>query len=514
MSDSEASNDASPTRTVIVDALNYLNRFVPIEEPEFAEASAPVLFAEAEDRVRAVADAARRTRLELIWVFDNGQATDEAKAKWLERRLAEVTQARRGMPCSADTVFHALLQRAGFTVLYPPDIDGDDAVALLAWKLDGVALSGDRDLLRYGPELPRSRVHRNFAIDEDSGELILEPQGAPLPEDTAPRSLPAICDASDWPGPTRLCARWGMNAPTLCAKARSGAIKKGNADSFTAAHGNLHVDALGMHAAVYAQLGLADAVTVELPEALDDGPSGDGNARAVLAARKVLPDACTAKRIVASSTKLARRWLYAEASLPDTPEGKRERAHAVCMIAAETVDAMWFAQGNDRCVAKGALYSPAVRTLTLYNKLVCTDPHLSADDALRRSGGQRDWCALMRCKGVHDPRDDGYEGCTGSGYTFPSQRRTDLLARGKNPLCRECLSKVYASTTQATVMRCEGLYNRRMDAYEGCVGSGHVSSSRQRAHERARGRNPLCPECLAKLRASIQAAERRRLANK
>ena len=509
MSDSEAST-ADPARTVVVDALNFLNRFVPIEEPEFAEASAPVLFAEAEDRVRAVADAARRASLELIWVFDNGQATDEAKEKWLERRLAEVTQAHRGMPCSADTVLHALLQRAGFTVLYPPDIDGDDAVALLAWKFDGDALSGDRDLLRYGPELPRSRVYRNFAIDEDSGKLILESQGAPLPEDTAPRSLPEICDASDWPGPTRLCARWGMNVPTLCAKARSGAIKKGNADSFTAAHGNLHVDALGLHAAVFAQLGLADAVAVKLPEALDDGPNGDGDTRAVLATRNVLPDACTAKRIVAASAKLARRWLYAEASLPDTPEGKRERAHAVCMIAAETTDAMWFAQGDDRYVARGALYSPAVRTLTLYNKLVCTDPHLSADDALRRSGGQRDWCALMRCKGPYDPR--GYEGCTGSGYTFPSKRRADLLARGKNPLCRECLSKVCASTARATAVRCEGLYNRRKDAYEGCIGSGHVSSRQQRTYEHSRGRNPLCPECLAKLRASIQAADRRRRA--
>ena len=111
-------------------------------------------------------------------------------------------------------------------------------------------------------------------------------------------------------------------------------------------------------------------------EAVDDASEEDGDVRVALVAREVLPDNCTAKRIVASSAKLARRWLYEEASLPDTPEGRRERAHAVCMIAAEIVDAMWFAQGVNRYVARGALYSPAVRTLTLYNKLVGTDPHL------------------------------------------------------------------------------------------------------------------------------------------
>tara|TARA_B100000497_G_C7524663_1_gene318600 strand:+ start:377 stop:694 length:318 start_codon:yes stop_codon:yes gene_type:complete len=80
--DSFASAPASASgRTVVVDALNYLSAFVPKGESAFADASAPVLFAEAEDRVRAVAEAARVASLELIWVFDNGQATKEAKGK-------------------------------------------------------------------------------------------------------------------------------------------------------------------------------------------------------------------------------------------------------------------------------------------------------------------------------------------------------------------------------------------------------------------------------------------------
>ena len=474
MSDSEAS-DASTVapasddsfasapapasgRTVVVDALNFLRVFVPHDEPAFADASAPVLFAEAEDRVRAVADAARAASLELIWVFDNGQASEEAKKKWLARRLLEVKQARRGMPCSADTVLHALLQRAGFTVLYPPGIDGDDAVALIAWKLGGDALSADRDLLRYAPELPRSRVHRGFAIDT-SGRLVLEPQGAPLPEGTPPRSLRAICDACKWPGPTQLSAQWGMHEPAMCAKARSGTITRGNPDSFTAAHGNLHVDALRLYAAMFAQLGLTEAVTMKLPEAVVDAPEEDWEVRAALVPREVLPDDCTAKRIVASSAKLARRWLYEEASLPDTPEGRRERAHAVCMIAAETVNAMWFAQGVNRYVARGALYSPAVRTLTLYNKLVGTDPHLwdeannDANETREARGGTDDWCALIRCRGVYDRYEWEHEGCIGSGYTFPSQPRSNARARGKDPLCPECLAKLRARIREAELKK-------------------------------------------------------------
>lgn len=456
-SDDSFASAAAPKseRTVVVDALNYLRTFVPNDEPEFVDASAPVLFAEAEDRVRAVADAARVASIELIWVFDNGQATDEAKKKWLARRLLEVKQARRGMPCSADTVLHALLQRAGFTVLYPPGIDGDDAVALIAWKLGGDALSGDRDLLRYAPELPRSRVYRGFAIDDASGRLVLDSQGAPLPEGTAPRSLREICETYKWPGPMHLSAKWGMNEPTLCANARSGTIKRGNADSFTAAHGNLHVDALKLHAAVFAQLGLTEAVTVKLPEVVDDALDEKGDVRAALVAREVLPDDCTAKRIVASSAKLARLWLYEEASLPDTPDERLERAHAVCMIAAETVNAMWFAQGVNRYVARGALYSPAVRTLTLYNKLVSTDPHLwgEALDANEARVGTNDWCALIRCKGLYDRRKSAYEGCIDSGHVFPSQQRNYERARGKDVLCPECLAKLRARIRAAELKK-------------------------------------------------------------
>ena len=113
---------------------------------------------------------------------------------------------------------------------------------------------------------------------------------------------------------------------------------------------------------------------------------------------------------------------------------------------------MWFAQGVNRCVAGGALYRPAVRTLTLYNKLASTDPHLwddaneanEANEARGARGGTNDWCALMRCKGLYHRRTSEHAGCTGSGYAFPSKQRNHELARGKHALCRECLAKLHA----------------------------------------------------------------------
>lgn len=42
--------------TVVVDALNYLGTFVPIDEPSFKNATVPRLFMEMERRVRDRAD--------------------------------------------------------------------------------------------------------------------------------------------------------------------------------------------------------------------------------------------------------------------------------------------------------------------------------------------------------------------------------------------------------------------------------------------------------------------------
>ena len=136
--------DASEGAPIIFDALNFLHTLVPIDEPEFELASAPILFQEMEVRVGQIAKAlALEGNRTCIFIFDNGQTTDEANEKWLSRRKAEVLDRSRKMPCSSELALFGCLQRHGFLVLYPSGIDGDDAVALLAWHMAGVVVSRD-----------------------------------------------------------------------------------------------------------------------------------------------------------------------------------------------------------------------------------------------------------------------------------------------------------------------------------------------------------------------------------
>lgn len=435
---------------VVVDALNYLSLFVSIDEISFKDAFAPARFREMELRVAAVATAAQVANLKLIWVFDNGQATDEALAKWSERRLDEVINAKRPMPCSAETALYAALERAGFVVLFPPLIDGDDAVALLAWRLNGRVLSRDRDLLRYH-ELPRERVFRGFGIHRTTGKLMLDPQMAPLPNGVERRKLMPLrsklpADTSD----AGLRVAWGLRVPTLCVRALAGVSKRGNADSFTAACGNLNADALGLVSSIYHELGVSDAgVKVTLPAAVYDADGDLEGAR--LVTTTVVPDACLAKKLVASRPSLAKQWLEATAEWPephvdDVTEDERnenwiahaDRAHAVCMIAAEISDSMLYAMESER----DAEYSSPQRILRFYENLVSNDTQLNSDSRESPEYVDRDdpmgWCRVLQCAGLNRHGTKMCQAPEGAGHCFPA---TIAFAQrfNKTPLCAHCV---------------------------------------------------------------------------
>jgi len=142
--------------TIVVDALNYLSRFVPCEEERFRGGKPAALIVQARARVNEFSDALRAKNITAYFVFDNGQATEEANEKWLERRQKEVEMGVRSMPANAEVHLMAILEEEGWTVLFPSGIDGDDAVARLAMKLDCHVVSRDQDMMRYG--LPRGRV--------------------------------------------------------------------------------------------------------------------------------------------------------------------------------------------------------------------------------------------------------------------------------------------------------------------------------------------------------------------
>ena len=467
---------------VVVDALNYLSNFVPIEGREgsiaFGNAFAPARFREMKRRVAAMAAAADVSNVKLIWIFDNGQATEEALKKWKERRLNEVKNAKRNMPLSAETALYAALEQAGFLVLSPRDIDGDDAVALLAWHLGAKVLSCDRDLLRYQPELPRSRVFRDFGIHNGSGRLLLSPQGAPLPDGTESRDLYTLKrhlpdDCSD----AGLQSAWGLQVPIMCTRGLVGSARRGNADSLTAECGNLNAHALGLIASVYSALGVpSTGVAFTFPAAMAKADDKDAF-KAELVTTTVVPDACVAKRIVAKCPELAKQWLEATAVWPQPHEGDKsdaerkikmltiaERAHAVCMIAAEIADAMLYAVYG----APNDHYSSPQRILAMYERLAQCDARLDPDkfeyvwwsefdDATKamfketfmpdtsvpaehiKREDPREWCDVVECRGLNWNSSPGCKAVRGHGWCFRASIAHGR-AKGKTPLCQACVT--------------------------------------------------------------------------
>lgn len=474
---------AAPQRIVVVDALNFLHSLVPIEDPTFRDAFAPALFQEAELRVAAVAQAARVSQFNLIWVFDNGQATEEAKEKWKERRLIEVMEEKRALPCSAETVLYALLQQAGFLVLYPPGIDGDDAVALLAYKCGGDALSGDRDLLRY-PMLPRARVFKDFAISVTTGEMLLEPQRAPLPEGVASRSLAELALNHLRSGTSReaLLREWGMESTTLIYRAFSGESKRGNADGLTKECGNLNKHVLPLMASLYAQLNVG-SVAVTLPTAVrnDNGEVID----AQLVTTDIAADPCVAKKLVTCNPKLTKQWIEEStqwAGLHTEQDlwwgnftyllKNASRAHAVSIVAAEIVDTALYLKGD---YGDGGVdnYSSPQRIWAIYKSLIRKDERLnpsrftqsiwkdlsqeertiycqilvpdSTTTAVHvRRNGADDWCCVKICKGLFDRHTNAYACRATSEQTkwcFPINVARQR-AKDKDALCHECIATV------------------------------------------------------------------------
>ena len=416
-------------QVVVVDALNYLSILVPFEEEEFADKPPLELFREARERVRELTEAAARPDTKFIWVFDNGQATEETNQKWIRRRFKEVTESRRNMPAAADLVLHALLLDTGAPVLYPADMDGDDAVALLAWKLDGWVLSRDRDFLRYEPELPHSSVYKAFGILPD-GRLTLEQQYPQLPPGVEPRRLldleallpQALDDAS-------LFEAWGMHQPDMYRYALRGEMRRGNPDSHTAECGNLYAYAFPLLASIYSNMNVpSTGVVFRCPQAES---KADGTFRPMLDETTILPSDDVARFLVARDAELVRDYLRQSATLPEDPDDYKERLHSICMVAAEVACTMNFAiltQSGSPIPYTSAI-GPATTVYGMYQNL-CEE-----EDELRAT---------------HNPTNATWDnvfthcqfrgGCqsTPPGWCFAS-RIQYAQKQNKKPICQGCI---------------------------------------------------------------------------
>lgn len=416
-------------QVVVVDALNYLSTLVPFEEEEFADKPPLELFREARERVRELTEAAARTDIKFIWVFDNGQATEETNQKWIERRFKEVTDSRRNMPAAADLVLHALLLDTGAPVLYPADMDGDDAVALLAWKLDGWVLSRDRDFLRYELELPHSSVYKAFGILPD-GRLTLEQQYPRLPDGVEPRSLrdleallpQALDDAS-------LFEAWGMHQPDMYRYALHGEMRRGNPDSHTAECGNLYAYAFPLLASIYSKMNVpSTGVVFRCPQA---ERKADGTFRPMLDETTILPSDDVARFLVARDAKLVRDYLLESATLPEDPDDYKERLHSICMVAAEVACTMNFAilMQSGSPIPYTSAIGPATTVYGMYQNLCEEEDELRATHNPTSATWKN---VFTHCNFNPQCRSTPRGTCFASGIQRAKKR-------GKNPICQACI---------------------------------------------------------------------------
>lgn len=396
---------------VVVDALNYLSTFIPINWVSDYGSNAMTLFAEAERRVDVFKSAAQNSNYEFIFVFDNGQHTQEAIEKWWTRRLNEVDTETRDMPASAEIVFVALLQLAGFAVLYPPDMDGDDAVALLAYHYGGLVLSRDRDMLRY-TELGRNVVMKTFAIH--NGSIVFDRQRAPLPDDTELRSLAELPTP---PNRTNVERQWGRLTSTMRENGLKGKTKRGNADGLTKRFGNMNRLAMPLVAAVYADAGCSrKGVEISLPEY--DGEKAVRHVVNVIPGRGFLS--------VASDAVQSFEWLVDASEWPSDPAEDGARTHACAMLAAEIHDALHPEYDDDET-------SP-IRIWTTYRRIVEPDELLQPEEPPIRL----EFAApAARCRGLGNYN----RRCFGSGAVFESSV-TYAQSLGKSPLCNGCREEI------------------------------------------------------------------------
>ena len=116
--DGVASSSVAARRPLIVDALNKLNYFIPIEDVDFAGASPWELVAAMQTRLSKFIVASLASGFEPHFVVDNGWVTDEARDKWTARKTEEVLREDRSMPLSADTLLCEMIRARGATLYY------------------------------------------------------------------------------------------------------------------------------------------------------------------------------------------------------------------------------------------------------------------------------------------------------------------------------------------------------------------------------------------------------------
>lgn len=325
----------SVVRTLVVDGLNFLGDFVP------CHGTVASRLKRCDQRVKAFHRILASSGIDCIWVFDCGQHTPESNSKWVQRRMQEVAQERRNMIAYAETYLMAELQRVGCTVLSPPEIDGDDAIAWIARDTGGHILSRDNDMVRYGLPLDRILNGLEFQYNRKGGigSIILRMRSKA--RSVSPRELPGE------PFDAELQELWTAKEGSLVRNIKSGLLRRGNSDAYTKQWGNLHRLARPLRQALYARLGV-ESVTEILPTWNCDSKQAELEEEEVFASEPDGGPCCT------SPDELYNWFRY---NAPGAHDNTRQ--HAMKFIVAELVDA---------CLPATTSTTSHMRTVDIYRQ--------------------------------------------------------------------------------------------------------------------------------------------------
>lgn len=258
----ELADETVARQPLVIDALNKLNYFIPIDDQDFVGASPWELMAALETRVCRFIKACEASGFHPHFVVDNGWVSDEARDKWRQRKEEEVRDERRRMPYLADKLLCEAIRAEGATLYYAEDMDGDDVVAKLADELPGrpFVLSADRDMFRYNLPDANNRIFSEFSFTEDGKRIVLIESPTKCPRDgVTARALDDIgYDPESW-------IKYASKLGAVASLHHSDYIR-GSCSSLVRRYGNLQGHALELRRAAYWELGAKDPVHEVYPE--------------------------------------------------------------------------------------------------------------------------------------------------------------------------------------------------------------------------------------------------------
>ncbi len=251
----DAAHAAKHGQHLVVDVLNFLIFFVPVNNKRFENASAWTLLREMKLRVASFMTACSHARITPHFVIDCGFASTECGTKWRKRREREIKEGYKAMPYYIDTALGAALRARGGDVIQAPNVDADDVVIATALHYSGDVLSQDRDMLRYTDvNWHSTRLYESFRLNRH-GRLELHPR-SDMHNTAHERQARALrLELEHWRMP---------QMKMVSALISNGVLLRGNSDSFTQSMGNMHMLARPLRQALYARLGV-DSVCEEIP---------------------------------------------------------------------------------------------------------------------------------------------------------------------------------------------------------------------------------------------------------